>query len=75
MGGAFSTYWDFTGKEKFYLHGLGFSLATIPLFWCGVPWWILLIHGIVCIAGMGWISEKSDTDWVEEFSRGVFYIL
>jgi len=73
--GALSTYWDFTGKDNFYLHGLGCSLATAPLYWVGVPWWILLIHAIICTVGMGLWSSVIDTDYIEEEGRGVLYII
>jgi len=74
--GALSTYWDFiTGDDNFYLHGLGCSLATIPLLWCEVPWWIILLHGIVCTVGMGLWSSYTDTDWLEEKGRGVLFVL
>jgi hypothetical protein len=75
-GAALSTYYDFLfGYDNYYIHGLGCSLATIPLLWCGLSWWILLIHIIVCTFGMGWISKKSNVDYIEEFGRGAFFIL
>lgn len=75
-GAAFSTYWDKVfGTDNFYAHGLGLSLAMIPLLWCGLPWWILLVHGIVCTVGMGLWSNNIGTDWLEEMGRGVLYIL
>ncbi len=75
-GGALSTYWDwlFKGKDNFYMHGLGCSLAMLPLI-AFVPWWIILLHGIICTTGMGRWSEQEGTDWIEEMGRGIFFII
>lgn len=63
------------GKDNFYMHGFGCSLATIPLLWCGVPWWILLIHAIICTVGMGLWSKLISWDVAEESGRGFLFIL
>jgi len=74
--GAISTYWDWLfGYDNFFAHGLGCSLATIPLYWVGVPWWILLIHGVICTLGMGLWSKLIGNDVLEECGRGVLFIL
>jgi hypothetical protein len=74
--GMLSTYWDeLFGYDNFYAHGFGCSLATIPLFWVGVPWWILLIHAVICTVGMGLWSKLWTNDVVEECGRGVAFIL
>lgn len=72
----FSTYWDWLfGYDNYYMHGFGLSLATIPLFWCGVPWYILVIHAVICTVGMGVWSSLINTDYIEEYGRGAFFIL
>ena len=74
--GALTTYWDWLfGYDNFFAHGLGCSLATIPLYWVGVPWWILLIHGVICTLGMGLWSKLIGNDVLEECGRGVLFIL
>jgi hypothetical protein len=75
--GALSTYWQFLfkGKDNFYAHGLGCGLAGIPLIWCGVPLWIILVRIAICTAGMGlWSAWVSKDTW-EERGRGALFIL
>jgi hypothetical protein len=73
-GGALSTYFDFTGSDNFYLHGLGCGLAGLPL--CMViPWWVVSIRAILCMVGMGLWSKWVSKDWLEEIGRGVLFIL
>ena len=74
--GALSTYWDkLFGCDNFYAHGLGCGLATLPLIWCGVPWWVLTIRLIVCTVGMGVWSKLVGNDVAEECGRGVIFIV
>jgi hypothetical protein len=75
-GAASSTYWDFVnkGEANFYLHGFMIGLAGFCLI-TFVPWWILTLRLIICTVGMGWISAKSDVDFIEEFSRGALFVL
>jgi FtsH-binding integral membrane protein len=73
--GALTTYWDFTGSDNFYLHGLGVGLAGIPLIWCGVPLHYILIRIVICSVGMGLWSKWIGNDIAEESGRGVLFIL
>ena len=75
-GAALSTYWDwlFGGVDNYYMHGFGCGLAGFALI-TFVPWYILLIRLIICTVGMGWWSRRQDVDYLEEFGRGVFFIL
>lgn len=73
---ALSTYWDSVfGYDNFYMHGLGCGLAAIPLYWCGLAWWIIAIRIVICTIGMGVWSKHVDNDVLEEVGRGVFFIL
>lgn len=89
--GALSTYRYFLPKPKDYLwyhysfHGLMCGLAGIPLLWCGVPLWVLILRTIVLTLGMGvwsmfisWLSKKlpwKHWDKINEGGRGVLFIL
>ena len=74
--GALTTYWDWLfGYDNFYAHGLGCSLATIPLLWVGLPWGIFILHTIICTIGMGLWSKFIGNDVQEEMGRGALFIL
>ena len=73
-GAALSSYWDFTGKDNFYLAGLGCGLAGFCLI-TFVPRWILTLRIIICSVGMGYFSSIIGFDELEEEVRGVFFIL
>lgn len=74
-GGALSTYWDWAfGEDSYYAHGFAIGLAGFCLI-TFVPWWILTLRLIICTVGMGWWSAKENRDYVEEFGRGIFFIL
>lgn len=74
--GALTTYWDWiTGKDNFYLHGLGCGLAGLFLLMCGIPWYILVGRLIICSLGMGIWSASTGNDVKEEMRRGVFFII
>lgn len=73
--GFLTTYWDWTGKDNFYLHGLGCGIAGLFLIMCGIPWYIPVIRLVVCTLGMGIWSSIFSTDYIEEYGRGVFFIV
>ena len=74
-GAALSTYWDFTGKDNFFLHGLGCGSAGIILFLGGIPLWILLTRLVICTIGMGLWSWKVGNDVKEEMGRGFLFVI
>lgn len=89
--GALTTYWDdsknkFIDKisriinwkypeDNHYLHGLMCGLAGIPLIWCGVPLYYIIIRIVICSVGMGLWSKLISNDVKEEIGRGVFFII
>lgn len=76
MFGALTTYWDkLFGYDNFWFHGFMCGLAGIPLIWCGVPIWIVISRIVICSVGMGLVSKFIGNDVLEEFGRGVFFIL
>jgi hypothetical protein len=72
---ALSTYWDFTGKDSFFLHGLGCGLAGIPLIWAGVPIELIVLRILICSLGMGLWSKYVTVDAPQEMGRGAIFIL
>lgn len=74
--GALTTYWDnLFGYDNFWFHGFMCGVAGIPLIWCGVPWWIVVSRIAICAVGMGLWSKLIGWDDLEEFGRGVFFII
>lgn len=75
-GAALSTYWDWLyGYDNYFVHGFFCGLATVPLYWVGVAWWIIAVHILVVSLGMGLWSDQVENDKLEEYGRGVFFIL
>jgi hypothetical protein len=73
--GALTTYWDFLfGYDNFWMHGFMCALPTALLCWF-IPWWIPVIHIIICTVGMGLWSKIISWDVAEEAGRGAFFIL
>ena len=82
MGGFLTAYWDFVNpwfgkkeEDKYWwnwlLHGVFVGLgATLPFYWVGMAWWIILLNAIVSGVLMMVISEFSGNVFVEEIGRG-----
>ena len=68
---AISTYWDWTGKDNFFLHGLGIGLS---LLFISLSWQVGL-YTILLSLSMGIISVLSSDVDVEEYSRGAFIVM
>lgn len=74
--GMLTTYWDWLfGYDNFYMHGFGCGVAAFWLAFCGIPLSVLFAHLIICTLGMGLWSQFIGTDYIEEYGRGVFFIL
>lgn len=75
LSGVFlSTYWDFVfGYDNFYAHGFMCGLASFPLIWAGVAWWVVLISAIAGGLLMGLLCKIFSNVWVEEGGRGVIF--
>jgi len=71
--GALAEYWkkgvDMKAKHWFF-HGLAIGLASIPLAWIGLHWWLIIARAIVLGLLMMWISERTKSAWLEECTRG-----
>jgi hypothetical protein len=76
LGGALSTYWDkLFGFDNFWFAGFICGVASFPLIFCGVHWYIILVRAIVLAILWGaWCAWQS-VDYVEEFGRGAFLVL
>jgi hypothetical protein len=73
--GFLSTYWDWLfGYDNFWFHGLICGLSALPLYWCGVHWWMILIRAIICAVVMGLAHKWINKDIYEEPARGIVYI-
>lgn len=78
--GALTTYRYFLPKPTDYswyhyaLHGLFIGLSAMPLIWCGVHWWVIILRAIILAGFMAIWSKLSSWDDLEEGVRGVSII-
>ena len=82
MAGALSTYWQmFTPKNGdinsacWAMTGFMYGMASIGFIFLGVPWWtIILRSGVMGALVMAW-SDHIDDATIEEFGRGVLFVI
>lgn len=75
-GGALSTYWDeLFGYDNFYMHGFMCGLASFPLIWAGLAWWMVLAGAVFGGLAMGLLCQFTKNVWVEECGRGIIFAL
>jgi len=54
MFAALTTYWDSVFSfDNMWAHGAGIGLSTIPLLWCGVHWYSVVIYVVILSVFMG----------------------
>lgn len=72
-GGALTTYWDSVfGFDNFWFAGFMVGIATFPLIFCGLHWYMVLARALVlAVLWGGWCAIFSK-DTVEEYGRGAF---
>lgn len=81
MWGAVSSYWDFTGKDDYFLHGMGIGLAYLAYAWTSGAWVGFGIRVIVLSAlmgGLNWFVHRYHipfSAWIEELFRGAIIVL
>lgn len=74
-GGAVSAYWGLDEKRFGYWgHGLGLSLALLPIAFITQHWLGFGIRTIVLTALITLLSEYISRDWLEEGLRGAVII-
>lgn len=80
--GALTTYYKFTNKwfhhrkDRMYWHnwlacGIAYSLASLPLLFADVPWYLIGARVIVLALLTTGLSELFKNVWFEETSRGI----
>ena len=73
---ALSAYWEQDEKKwGYWAHGLGLSLALIPIAYITNNWFGFGIRCIILTALITIISEYFTKDWLEEGLRGITIIL
>lgn len=80
--GAMSTYCstlvkpddDVVGIEWFFTGAL-YGLAALPLIWCGVHLWAIIIRSVFLAISIMWLREKTGKVAVEEIGSGALYCL
>ena len=70
---ALSTYHDYLGEDNFWVTGLGYSLAALPLAYISGHWIGYFARCIVCILLIGYWSKKTSNSTIEELGRGFIY--
>jgi hypothetical protein len=74
--GAISAYWGQDEKPfGYWAHGLGLSLACLPLAIATGYWGAFGIHALLLTSGICFWSEYTSWDILEEVGRGIIYIL
>ncbi len=73
--GAMSTYNDWIGYDCFWLTGLFYGLAAIPLLWCGVALWAIIGRVIFLALSIWWLRSKTGKVFKEEFFSGLLYCI
>ncbi len=90
-GGALTLYWDDSKnkilgwicskinwmypKDNYWLSGFIVGIATLPLIFCGMLWYMVLVRAILlAVLWGGWCAIFSK-DTTEEYGRGAFIAL
>ena len=71
--GALSTYHDYTGKDNFYLTGLFYGLAALPIAIGTMAWAGFIIRSVVLAGLIGYLRERTGKVAVEEIGSGFLY--
>lgn len=76
LGGALTTYLDsIFGYDNFWASGFLCGLSSIPLVFCGISIWLILIRSIVLAIGWGLWCKYQSIDYIEEMGRGSLLVL
>ncbi len=70
---ALSTYHDYVGYDCWWLTGLFYGLAAIPLLWCGVALWTIIGRAIFLALSIWWLRTKTGKVEIEELGSGLLY--
>lgn len=70
---ALSTYHDYTGYDNWVLTGLFYGLAALPLIWCGVHWYLIIVRAIFLALSIWWLRSRTGKVFKEEFFSGLLY--
>lgn len=78
---SLTTYYDEVfGYDNLYAHGLMVGLASLPLAWVGVAWWLIVARAFFLGLFMGLLNRYANkwqvphSDIVEEFGRGFLIV-
>jgi len=74
--GALTTYWDsLFGFDNFWFAGFMVGVATFPLIFCGLHWYMVLARAVTLALLWGFWCEFLGNDVAEEMRRGAFITL
>lgn len=73
--GAVSAYWGIDEKKfGYWAHGLGLSLAILPVIFFTGAWFGFILRSIVLTLGITLWSEYTHWDILEEWGRGFIMV-
>lgn len=73
--GALTVYWGLDEQKwGYWAHGLGISLATLPIAYITGNWIGFGLRTIILTALITIWSEYTSIDWIEESGRGFFIV-
>jgi len=87
--GALSTYFDIFGKKGilpngetfteetpicWVMTGIGYGLSALPLVWCGINWYAVLIRTVILAVAI-WLIRKVGNAHIEEAGSGFLYLI
>lgn len=77
MFAALTTYYDTVfGYDNMFAHGAGIGLSTIPLLWCGVQWYSIVIYTIALSVSMGFSRHVIKIDnKTQELIKGALIVV
>jgi hypothetical protein len=80
--GALTSYWSrLFGFDNLWFHGFMVGVASFPLYFMGVHWWLILARACllaITIGGLNvWINQTKIPfkDWIEELFRGFILVV
>jgi hypothetical protein len=76
LGGALTTYFDkWFGFDNYWFAGFVCGIASFPLVFYGVSFWLIIIRAMVLAILWGSWCATFSKDTTEEYGRGIFLVL
>ena len=80
--GALSTYHDYLAPDGssenwlcWLVTGFIYGLSALPLIWCGIHWWMILVRAVVLGLTIMWLRTRTGKVLLEEVGSGILYCI